>query len=746
MQIMLKKIQMFLFSVNVKLMALAILTASFYAVELDAQIQAKPADKFVDMIGVDVHFARSWTAYTNSDENINAEQTAINVLTSLRIRHLRDGIWGWNGGVEDFDKDGRGVVERFSTISQAGNIAGIPGGVTWILTDNTNDWRKLRDNYLIPLGNKVIVLEGANENMGVSGDAQAYTQIRNWWNNILPVMPHLKIATNTGPTNPCEIKNSNYIGDYVHYGNAHPYHFWPPFKPWNKVSHCNFNSTPAPPTTPLWTSPDNTTAGNIGFIEATRAKRILADQPMIFTEWGYPTITNDNNNWGVDEATAAKYVLRSFLEHFNAGIVYSCTYELMNGEPGVSTDPEHNFGLADFNGNLKQSGVALKRLIALLEDNGNTEILTNPLNYTLSDGGGLGFSDDKNPTTNEVHQTLVQKIDGTYYLVLWQEAISTNSSGEGIAVPSVNITINFDHTISSLKAYLPATTDNASPVSTNVNTASFTISVPDHPVVIEINDSQGAVLPESLTVSPEAISIDIGGAQQITTTILPSTATNKNVIWESSNEAVATVNSAGIVKGISTGTAILTATTASGNSTSTTTVTVTSAFAVTGIKLDATEVTVLVGSSKQLTASVFPQNATNKNLIWSTSDASIASVNQGGVISSIAPGEITITAKTVDGDFEATCLVVSEAIVTANDEAEKNSFHTYPNPVTDGKLFISGINGSVSIKITDANGKSLWVPKVITNGIIEIEDLNLKPGLYFLSINDDTEVFKILIK
>ena len=713
--------------------------------ELNAQIQPKPADKFIDMMGVNVHFARSWTAYTNSDENLNAEQNAIKAATSIRIRHLRDGIWGWNGGVEDFDKDGRGVVERFSTISQAGSAAGIRGGFTWILTDNTNDWRKLRDNYLIPLGNKVIVLEGANENMGVSGDAQAYTQIRNWWNNILPVIPHLKIATNTGPTNPCEIKNSGYIGDYVHYGNAHPYHFWPPFKPWNKVSHCNFNSTPAPPTTPLWTSLDNTTSGNIGFIEATRTKRIRPDQPMIFTEWGYPTISNDNNNWGVDESTAAKYVLRSFLEHFNAGIVYSCSYELMNGKSG-STDPEHNFGLADYNGNLKQSGVALQRLIALLEDNGNTEILTNPLNYTLSDGGGLTFIDDKNPTTNEIHQILLQKIDGTYYLVLWQEAISTNSAGEGITIPSVNVTINFDHTISSLKAYLPATNDNASPVSTNVNTTSFTVSVPDHPVVIEINDSQAAVLPDSLTVSPEAISIEIGGAQQITTTILPSTATNKNVIWESSNEAVATVNSAGITKGISTGTAILTATTASGNSTSTTTVTVTSAFAVTGIKLDATAVTVLVGSSKQLTASVFPQNATNKNLIWSTSDASIASVNQNGLITSIAPGEITITAKTIDGDFEATCLVESEAIVTANDEAEKNSFRTYPNPVTDGKLFISGINGSLSIKITDANGKSLWVTKVIANGIIEIQDLNLKPGLYFLSINDDTEAFKILIK
>lgn len=729
-----------------KLSALVFTVYLFSIIKLAAQGQPKPADRFVDMIGVDVHFARSWTAYTNNTDHPTAEQNAINAAASMRIRHFRDGIWGWNGGTEDFDKDGRGVVERFSAISQAGATLGIYGGFTWIITDNTNDWKKVMDKYLVPLGNKVIILEGANENMGVTGDAQAYTQIRNWWNNILPVLPNLKIATNTGPTNPCQIKDSGYIGDYVHYGNAHPYHFWPPFKPWNKVSHCSFNSTPAPPTTPLWTSPDNTTSGNIGFIEATRNKRIRPEQPMIFTEWGYPTISNDNNNWGVDRPTAAKYVLRSFLEHFNAGLVYSCTYELMDGDIG-STDPENNFGLADYNGNLKQSGLALKRLIALLEDNGNTEILTNSLNYTLSNGSGLTFIDDKNPTTNEIHQTLLQKINGRYYLILWQEAISTNSAGEGISIPSANVTINFDHVLSSVTAYLPATNENTNPVSTVVNTTSFTIDVPDHPIVIEIDDNQFAVSPTGLTLNPSTLSIDIGGAKQIVPTILPSNATNKNVTWVSSNVAVATVNSSGLVKGVSTGAVTITATTAKGNFTSTTMVTVSSAFAVTGVKLDSTAVNVLVGNSKKLVAFILPQNATNKNLIWNTSDASVATVNQNGLITSITPGQATIKVMAVDGNFEATCSVTSKAIITATDESGIMNFQAYPNPVTDGKVCISGVNGPVSVKIADTNGKTLYsVTKTIANGILEVDDLNLKPGLYFLSLNDAKEVFKILIK
>ena len=74
---------------------------------------SKPADKFVDMIGACVSVSRNWNQYTNSPDNINAEQNTINAINNLRIRHLRDGVYGWNGGVEDFDMNNRGVVTRF---------------------------------------------------------------------------------------------------------------------------------------------------------------------------------------------------------------------------------------------------------------------------------------------------------------------------------------------------------------------------------------------------------------------------------------------------------------------------------------------------------------------------------------------------------------------------------------------------------------------------------------------------------
>lgn len=472
---------------NFKILFIALIINVMNSENIQAQVKTKPSDSFVDMMGINVHFSRSDCEYTNSKEDTLREQTVINTAINIRIRHLRDGVYGWRSGVECLDVNGRNVVTRFSDISMAGRKAGIPEGITWIITDNNDDWKRLRDDYLTPLGRNVIVLEGANENMGTSGDEQSYEQIRNWWNNILPNLPHLKIATNTGPTNACEIANAGYIGDFVHYGNAHPYHFWPPVKPWGKLEHCNFNSTCAPPTISLWNAPDNS-GGTIGYIEATRHKRIRKDQLMIFTEWGYPASSRVRQGSGVDEDVAAKYVLRGFLEHFNAGIVYSCYYQLIDPKPGhtLNDDQEAHFGVANYDGTLKKHGLAIKRIIELLEDSGKINISTQPLDYTLSSGGGFSFIDDQNALTNEIHQTLLQKSNGTFYLILWQEAFSSNSKGNSINVPVVDVNISFKQSIAHLRAYLPATTDNSMPVVDTSNISSIKVGVPDHPLVIEL--------------------------------------------------------------------------------------------------------------------------------------------------------------------------------------------------------------------------------------------------------------------
>ena len=79
-------------------------------------------------------------------------------------------------------------------------------------------------------------------------------------------------------------------------------------------------------------------------------------------------------------------------------------------------------------------------------------------------------------------------------------------------------------------------------------------------------------------------------------------------------------------------------------------------IAVTAVTLDSTSMTLIEGESQKLTASVSPYNAENKEVIWTSSNSTVASVKDGLVTASKA-GTATITVKTDDGGKTATCEV-----------------------------------------------------------------------------------------
>jgi uncharacterized protein YjdB len=96
--------------------------------------------------------------------------------------------------------------------------------------------------------------------------------------------------------------------------------------------------------------------------------------------------------------------------------------------------------------------------------------------------------------------------------------------------------------------------------------------------------SSGSIPVTSVSVSPTTATINVGATQQLTATVLPTDATNKTVSWGSGNTSVATVNSSGLVTGVSAGTAIVTVTTQDGNKTATSTITVSSTTTGDGLK------------------------------------------------------------------------------------------------------------------------------------------------------------------
>ena len=81
------------------------------------------------------------------------------------------------------------------------------------------------------------------------------------------------------------------------------------------------------------------------------------------------------------------------------------------------------------------------------------------------------------------------------------------------------------------------------------------------------------------------------------------------------------------------------------------------AVAVTRVSLDKTELTLIVGDEQALKATVYPTNATNKEVRWKSSDSTVAKVSSSGVVTALKPGPATITVTTEDGAYTASCLV-----------------------------------------------------------------------------------------
>jgi uncharacterized repeat protein (TIGR02543 family) len=210
-------------------------------------------------------------------------------------------------------------------------------------------------------------------------------------------------------------------------------------------------------------------------------------------------------------------------------------------------------------------------------------------------------------------------------------------------------------------------------------TAKITVTTADGGFTSDCNVIVEAADPNAVTVT--AVSLDkttlvltIGGSETLTPTVLPTNATNKNVSWASSNANVATVDNDGKVEAKATGTAIITVTTQNGGKTATCTVTVSGVgpgpVAVTGVSLNTTALSLVVGDSETLSPTVLPENASNKALSWTSNAPAVATVNTNGKVEAKAIGTAIITVTTTDGGKTAECTItvtptpVSIAVLT----------------------------------------------------------------------------------
>ncbi|AQG81027.1 hypothetical protein AWR27_17890 [Spirosoma montaniterrae] len=164
-----------------------------------------------------------------------------------------------------------------------------------------------------------------------------------------------------------------------------------------------------------------------------------------------------------------------------------------------------------------------------------------------------------------------------------------------------------------------------------------------------------------VTINPTNLTVVLGRTSSATATVQPGNATNQGVTWSSNNTGVATVGSDGTITGVAEGSAVVTVTTAEGNFSQAVNVTVVRR-AVTGISVSPTSLTVRVGRTGSLSATVQPTDATNANITWSSSNTSVATV-ANGVVTGVTEGTATITVTTADGNFQQSVNVTVSPLV-----------------------------------------------------------------------------------
>ena len=243
--------------------------------------------------------------------------------------------------------------------------------------------------------------------------------------------------------------------------------------------------------------------------------------------------------------------------------------------------------------------------------------------------------------------------------------LSSGSQTTDYVSKSLKFTVNITNQKENISLSGKASAEWIQDLTINGNTVSYTVdkntSANQREGTITINyesDSKEFKLIQTghpvteLTLNKTSVTLLAGEPETLAASAFPL---DTKVQWSSSSPAIASVDQNGKVTGLDNGTTIITVASADGTKKATCEVTV--IVPVTGVSLDRTSAEIIKGDSMTLTATVVPSNAMNKNVIWTSSDPSVATVSQSGVVTALEFGTTTISVNSFDGNKSATCVV-----------------------------------------------------------------------------------------
>ena len=260
--------------------------------------------------------------------------------------------------------------------------------------------------------------------------------------------------------------------------------------------------------------------------------------------------------------------------------------------------------------------------------------------------------------------TVTKKVVAVESVTLDKSSLELNEGETATLTATVKPDNASDKTVtwSSSKTSVATVDANGKVTAVAEGTATITAKAGDKTATCTVTVKKKVVAVESITLDITSTILNTGETLTLTATVKPDNATDKTVTWSSNKTAVATVDANGKVTAVAEGTAIITAN--AGDKTATCTVMVMKTdIPVEGITLDKYYLELTEGETGTITATVKPDNATNKTVTWSSSNPTIAAVDQNGEVTAVKEGTATITAKA--GDKTATCTVTVKKKVVA---------------------------------------------------------------------------------
>jgi len=201
----------------------------------------------------------------------------------------------------------------------------------------------------------------------------------------------------------------------------------------------------------------------------------------------------------------------------------------------------------------------------------------------------------------------------------------------------------------------------------------------------------------AISLDKTELTIEAGGSERLTASFSPSDAENTAHEWRTSDPEIATVDETGMVNAIAPGQANITAVAVANGATATCAVTVVDKIIYpTSVSFNTREEYVLVGETVKLEATVLPENSNSKSLTWSSTDNSVASVDNDGTVHGIAAGTAEISAATSNNKVAKCKITVGNKTVYFNDvtvdvvddTSARYSFSVTPQGVTVSEVGI----------------------------------------------------------